>query len=820
VTFAAQSALATGFFMPADSRLAALQLESHRVTVDIRDQAAVTRVVEVFRNQHNRDLEATFVFPLPADAAVSEFKMYLNGDLVSGEILGKDRARNIYRQIVSRMKDPGLLEYMDNRLLKLSVFPVPAQGVQEVTVEYVQMLSAEDGLVHYTYPLKTPQSAARTMKDFTLTVEIASAAGLKNIYSPTHEVVVGRLDDNHATVGFEQSGVLLDRDFDLFYALSDAEFGATLLSCAGEDEDGYFLLLLSPGIEIDEDDIKPKDVTFVFDVSGSMSGEKIEQAKKALDFCVSRLHDVDRFRIIVFSNFTRFMSKELLRATADNRKAASDFISELTATGGTDINSALQEALAVSGDGGRAHMIVFLTDGIPTVGKIRVREIVGEVRRRNTASTRIFCFGVGNDVHTKLLDGLTRLTGSYTQYVRPHENIEASVSTFFKRVSDPLLSDIVVEYGEADVYDTYPARPADLYAGSQLLIAGRFRRPGKATLAMTASGPAQTEEFQFPVEFSEGSLMREFIPQIWAQRKVAFLLREIRLNGENKELKDEVIRLSKKHGIMTPYTSYLVVEKADRFARFVSRNGPRGRVVRGTPGQHSGLRTDDLYNSVYEERAHIGLAPPSARTGESGRDAAGRGLVVQQVRRGAPRRSEYISRTGVPSSTEREQAVMDRMMASDARFNRRLSGSLGRGGAGGAGGGRSTAGLGDAALVSKRTTGARAVRASQALNLALQNDKLLSDGLTKKVAGRTFVKLNDVWIETSVTEEHKAVTIRFGAAEYFEIYDGVPELAKVFALGEKLVFVAGKYAVVIDPDATADIEGAELSDILEALTPR
>ncbi len=733
MVLAAQSAFGTGFFMPADGRLAALELESHRVTVDIRDQAAVTRVVEVFRNQHNSQLEATFVFPLPADAAVSEFKMYLNGDLVSGEILAKDRARNIYRQIVSRMRDPGLLEYMDNRLLKLSVFPVPARGVQEVTVEYVQMLSAEDGLVHYTYPLKTPQSAARTMRDFTLTVGIASAAGLRNIYSPTHEVAVDRLDDNHATVGFEQSGVLLDRDFDLFYALSDAQFGATLLSCAGDEEDGYFLLLLSPRVEIREQSIKPKDVTFVLDASGSMGGEKIDQAKSALKSCISALRADDRFRVIVFRNFVRSLSDEPLEATDKNRAAAHEFVERLRAAGGTNTSGALQEALAVETRPGRPHMIVFLTDGVPTVGKTKTSEIVEEVRDLNTSSTRIFCFGVGDDVNTRLLDGLTQLTGSYTEYVRPHDNIKTKVSTFFKRVSDPLLSDISVDYGEADVYDTYPPRPPDLYAGCQVLIAGRFRNPGETALGMKGSGPTDMEEFRFAVEFAEESLTREFISQIWAQRKVAFLLREIRLNGENRELRDEVIRLSKKHGIMTPYTSYLVVEKAARYARFAPQNGRAQFMVQGVTGQGSHVPVDDLYDAVYEERVRTGLARGGVtredfRGGGTGAGAAARGLVMEPVTQPERLRGGSDVRTTLPQGDESERAVMDRMMATDARFERGISRALHPADAGAAGGGRSDAPsvMSDAAVVGGAVTGARAVRASQALNSALHAPFLFS----------------------------------------------------------------------------------------------
>ncbi len=555
-----RTVLATGFMVPSDRRLDCLELESHRVTVEVRGQGAVTTVKEVFRNQYNQQLEATFAFPLPEKAAVTDFRMYVDGRLVTGEIKDAREARDIYQDIVRRMRDPGLLEYAGSNLIKLSVFPIPPHGAQEVRITYAETLAADSGLVEYVYPMRTPQKAVRTMKDFTLSVDITADAGLKNVYSPSHDISVTRVDDRHVKAGFERSGAALDRDFHLFYSLSDKDFGASLISHMARGGDGYFLLLLSPKVEVSPDEVSPKDVVFVIDVSGSMKSGKLDQAKKALLFCVSRLNRDDRFNVVAFSDGVKSMSEEPLPASEDNRARAKDFISGLAAEGGTDIDSALQAALRSGSDKARPSYVVFLTDGEPTVGETDAGQIVKNVAKRSDSSVRVFSFGVGNDVNTKLLDGIAEATNAVNQYVHPDEDIETRVSSFFAKVGDPVLSDIEIGYGGADVYDVLPRKPGDLFTGSQLVLAGRYRDDGRATIVVKGRGGKGQKTFEYPVTFASAGDDNAFVSDLWASRKIAFLLGEIRLHGEKAELRDEVVRLSKEHGIVTPYTSYLVTD--------------------------------------------------------------------------------------------------------------------------------------------------------------------------------------------------------------------------------------------------------------------
>jgi len=682
----APAAYGTGFLIPDDARYGGLQLESHRVTVDINEQAAVTKVVEVFHNQHSAQLEATFVFPLPKDASVSDFKMYVNGKLVTGQIMDAAQARSTYEAIVRRMRDPGLLEYMDSRLLKLRVFPIPKGSTQEVQIAYHEALKAEDGLVEYVYPLRTPRGTATTVRDFTMTVDISARAGIKSVYSPTHNVFVDQRDDHHAIASFEKAQGALDRDFQLFYSLSDKDFGASLLSERGDEHDGYFMLILSPRVEVREGDVAPKDVAFVLDISGSMQGEKIEQAKKALRFCVGSLNDRDRFTIIPFNVAVQPLSEHLLDATDENRRKAEDFIAKLQANGGTNIDEALKTALAARGDSRRPYIVAFLTDGLPTVGTTDAGQILGDVKRANTAGTRIFPFGVGYDVNTNLLDELARTTGAVTEYVQPGEDIEVKVSSFFKRVGDPLLSDIRVDFGGADAYDIYPPQVPDLFRGGQVTLTGRYRHAGHASVTLKGRGADREEVFEYPVEFADHSGRAEFVPNVWAGRKIAYLLGEIRLHGENSELKDEVIRLSKQYGIVTPYTSYLVTDGSpvvrdlpmmlDRDAFIVNYPPAAGRpegmgaMKRMTVEEKARLSSLD-----YDEGRKTAAAAPAsgaravtasqAYTSLTTADKEDKGGVMRRV---SGRTFANINGVWVDTSVKKDQKTLTVKFGSDAYF--------------------------------------------------------------------------------------------------------------------------------------------------------
>lgn len=542
-----------------------LPVKYHRVQIDIDNQVATTSIDQVFRNPYDVDLEGTYIFPLPEEAAITDFAMYMDGKRVSGEVLDKDKARKVYEDIVRKMKDPGLLEYVDRNMFKARVYPIPKHGEKRIELVYQQTLKYDAGVCRYAYPLNTERFSPTPLEEVTISAKVKSKAPIKSLYSPSHEVDT-KIEQFQASCGYEARNVKPDKDFVLYYTVSEKDVGLNLLCYRQPGEDGFFLMLLSPG-QLEGRAID-KDIIFVLDTSGSMSGDKIEQAKEALRFCVNRLGKGDRFNIIRFATDINTYKDTLVAVNSENIKGALNFIDKFEAAGGTDINAALLSALKMFAEAKRPCMVVFLTDGEATVGVTDMKDIVKNLTDANKAKVRIFVFGVGDDVNTHLLDKVAEAHRGVSEYVVPKENIEVKVSSFYSKISEPILADIGLNFGKIKTKEVYPLTLPDIFKGSQLVLLGRYE--GDGTTAVTLRGHVDGKEKNFVYEdkFPQENKENSFIPRIWATRKIGYLMSEIRLKGENKELVDEIIKLSKEYGIMTPYTSYLILEKDADYARF------------------------------------------------------------------------------------------------------------------------------------------------------------------------------------------------------------------------------------------------------------
>jgi len=534
-----------------------LTIKYHRVRVTIENQVATTHVDQVFVNEAPYEMEGTYIFPLPEEAAISEFSMWVDGEKLEGRLLDKDQARRIYEDIVRRRQDPALLEYVGRNAFQARIFPIPSHGERRVELEYSQVLPMDGGLVKYVYPLDTERFSARPLEEVAISVEIHSNEPIKAIYSASHQVAVDRRGEYNATVGYEEYDVVPDRDFELYYTISEEDFGLNLLSYRQPDEDGFFLLLVAPQVEVEEREVVAKDVIIVLDTSGSMRGEKLAQAKGALEFVLDNLNDEDRFNVIAFSTGVRQYAAGL--QPAEERNEALPFVRELEAVGGTDINRALLEAVAQA-EGERPTLIIFLTDGLATEGVIETDQIIANVAQAASKAVRVFTFGVGDEVNTILLDTLAQSHRGASAYVRPGQSIEEEVSAFYAKVSSPLLADLELDFGEVHVEDTYPYPLPDLFAGTQLVLVGRYRQGGFTTITLEGRVNDRLQRFAYEDLHFRDQGGESFIPRLWATRKIGYLLSQIRLHGESKELVDEIVSLSVRYGIITPYTSFLVGE--------------------------------------------------------------------------------------------------------------------------------------------------------------------------------------------------------------------------------------------------------------------
>lgn len=543
-------------------------IKHHKVKVDIKDQMASTSVDQVFHNPVNRELEGTYLFPVPEGAAISRFMMEVDGKMTSPELLGAGDARRIYEDIVRRRIDPGLLEYAGRNLYKARVFPIPANGDKAMKLGYEEILEAKSELHHYRYGLSTEKLSSQPLANASVSVTIETRQALKNIYSPSHDISIRRIDDHHATVSWEASQVRPDQDFDLYWTTSPDPIGAALFTYKEPNEDGYFMLLASPKVEWPQAAALARQMTFIVDTSGSMSGEKIQQAREALAFNLNQLGGKDKFQLLSFSDIVNPFTPGFVAADSKQLGPALSYARGLEANGGTNINEALLTALKTPGSEG-VPMVVFLTDGDPTVGVTDFNEILKNVRAANTRNARLFVFGVGYDVNIPFLDKLAKENHGSSEFVRPNENIETKVSQLFSQISNPVLSSPRLGFGSAQTRDVLPTQVPDVFKGSQLVLVGRYRQPGTQTLSVSGDVNGKSQTYSFPNQrFANERTAHSFLPRLWASRRIGQLLDQIRLNGQNKELIEEVVKLSKQYGIITEYTSFLVRDEVDVRARY------------------------------------------------------------------------------------------------------------------------------------------------------------------------------------------------------------------------------------------------------------
>jgi Ca-activated chloride channel family protein len=450
----------------------------------------------------------------------------------------------------------------------MRVFPVEPRSPVKVEVSYTHPLPFDSGVYEYTFPLKTGHRASRVLEDLTVTATISSKQPVKSVYSPSHRVGVTRKDDHHAIVGFEETGAVLDEDFHLFYTVNEQDFGLNLLTHRREGEDGYFALMIAPRVDIAGEEVMAKDVCFVIDTSGSMQEEnRIGSARDAVEFCLKALNPDDRFALVTFSSAVNTYGEGLHEATSEAVRQALAHVEKLEARGGTDLCGAVLKALSLAPPGDRPYLIILATDGKPTVGVTEPKEIVARVEAANEANVRVFTFGIAENLNVPLLDRIAESMRGYSEYVAPGREIEAKISSFFRKVSHPVMSNLELDFGGAGVHDLYPPRLPDLFRGSQVVAFGRYSGSGDVAIRLSGAVEGEKKDFHYDASFPQLDPGDDFVPKLWARRKIGYLLDQIRLHGDSEELSDEVVRLSLEYGIATPYTSYLVLEDEEAYRR-------------------------------------------------------------------------------------------------------------------------------------------------------------------------------------------------------------------------------------------------------------
>lgn len=552
---------------PRPSLERSIRLESLSVDAEIKDSVAQVVVSQTFNNTGSSTLEASFLFPIPYDGAIDSLTFLVEGKEFAGELLDADEARKRYEAIVRQNRDPALLEWVGTGLYQTSVFPIPPGQARTVELRYTQLLRQQDGLTEFSFPTKCARQSVAPGKT-SFAVRIVGETEIKNVYSPTFDVKVERVANNIVQTTCVLENETPSRDFRLFFDQNADELSAKIQSYRpNPNEDGYFLLLASPKIVSEQTERPAKTVVFTLDVSGSMSGKKIEQARESLKFVLSRLNDGDKFNVVLFGTDVRAFSESLQTIDAASRTEALAFVDSVRSRGSTNIEGALHSAFKqlAQDDSANPKYLFFFSDGEPTTGETNEMKLAQLAREKNNGA-RFFSFGLGYDVNSRLLDRFVRDGRGQGEYVKPDENIEERVAALYHRVEAPIFTDVefafeLKEDTKAQYFtnQVYPEGKIDVYAGEQLVVVGRYAKSG--AIAIKANGKVDGNDVAFSFD---GTFVNEsvdstyaFVERLWATRRVGEIVDRLDLDGANDELMNELLELSKKHGIMTPYTAFL-----------------------------------------------------------------------------------------------------------------------------------------------------------------------------------------------------------------------------------------------------------------------
>ena len=562
------------------------------VRTRIEGRVARVEVEEQFRNAGGALAEGSYLYPMPGEAVFSDFSLWMGETQLRGEMMNADQARGIYEEIVRRVRDPALLTLEGHGMIRARVFPIQPGETRRVVLRYTQVLQRAGDALRLRYavgdraftagrghldpPAPVPTDAFR----YTVTVPDADAYGTP--YSPTHTVTSRRIGgDLEITLDPNASG-----DVEIFLPLRRGLVGTSVVTNAVAGEDGYFMLLIAPPASDDAAAV-PRDLSLVLDISGSMSGEKIEQAKAALRQALTMLSRSDRFRLVAFSTRVVPFRDDYARATPENVQAARQFLDRLVADGGTNIAGALDAVLGAASDAERLPVVVFVTDGNPTVGE-QAPDRIAAAAAGHIGRARIFTVGVGFDVNTYLLDRLAAEGHGSAEYVAPNANIETAMSELLGKIQHPALVNLRIAGAPVTLAQTYPASLPDLFYGEELVVFGRYRGTGTGPVVVTGERNGHTERFTADAVFPATTISTgaaeggDFVPRLWASRRIGDLTRQIRLEGASPSLVQDVRDLGLRYGILTEYTSYLVQEPMTAWSR--PQPMPMAPALRGGAG--------------------------------------------------------------------------------------------------------------------------------------------------------------------------------------------------------------------------------------------
>ncbi|MDP6847473.1 MAG: VIT domain-containing protein [Kiritimatiellia bacterium] len=546
-----------------------LEIVEHDVDVTINNGVAVTRVIQVFKNTENRQVEALYTFPVPKGASVANFSMWINGKEMVGEVLEKERAREIYNSYKQKRRDPGLLEQVDYKTFELRIFPINAGAEQKVEISYYQELDVDHDRVTYVYPLATVTRKgidSRTTGKFAININAKSAIPIVEIDSPSHgdEFVIARHSAQYTQASLESASGSLARDVVVSYQTSRAKTGLDVITSNQSGEDGYFYMTLTVGEDLAKLD-RGMDYVFILDVSGSMANDgKLLISKDSLSAFVDQLSDEDRFEVMTFNVQPTTLFTGLRNAIEAEKTAAKNFMASQRAKGGTVLAPAVTTAYKYS-DPDRVLNVVILSDGMT---EQRERTELIRLINASPANARVFCIGVGNEVNRPLLEQIAQDSGGLAAFISRGDNLSRQAQAFRRKLMRPVATGLALEFKGVRVYDVVPKVMPNLYHGSPIRVCGRYSGSGEVKVSLKGDVQGVALSKSASLTFSEKDPDNPEIERMWAWHRIDQLKKTADRSGSRNAVIPEIIQLGQDYSIVTEYTSFLVLENDAEFRRW------------------------------------------------------------------------------------------------------------------------------------------------------------------------------------------------------------------------------------------------------------
>ncbi len=648
------------------------------VKVGLSNRVLRYEVTETFRNRSQRVAEADYIFPLPLGAAFEDLKLMINGELVSGETMTADKARGIYEEIVRRQRDPALVEWMGSGMLRTRIFPIAPGEEKKVVVRFQAAAQREGDALRIDYrrgsnpnatgspmrPVVEQRGMATESADWTsFSLLYERTADFGDAYSPTHTL---RTRDEGRTREVEARGSA--SDVTILLPLRRPDVAAiSVLTHAPDNDGGFALFTITPPSAARR--ALPRDVTFVIDVSGSMRGRKLEQAKEAGHVLLASLRSEDRFRIVDFSTDVRAFRDGFSAATRENVRDGRRYIDALVADGSTNISGALESALSTRSDGERLPLVVFMTDGEPTIGE-RSADRIAAMAARQRGDARVFAIGVSADVNAALIEQLSLEGHGTAHFVRDNESVERTVSLLATRLTSPVLTNVRVRVDGVQLRQVLPAGPIDVFAGQDMVVLARYAGSGNATVRLEGESVDGPVTWSTRARFTDRDRANPFVARLWAAQRIGWLAAEKRRNGGSSEVDGEIRTLGERYGIPTEFTSYLVVEPGMQVAGARDQSlSSRVDVMKRARTEGAATGQAGLFDKAQAVAPAAAPAPSLAANERRFEDA--RAAAKQREARSTAELDEAVAGTNARRVGERIFSLANGVWT-DARYTTRL----------------------------------------------------------------------------------------------------------------------------------------------------